>query len=271
VRTRFSPGLAAALTCLFLAGCARNSSETAWALIQHQQEQQALVREHEAREARDNAPTEPQLMMAMVREAQRQGRYFAALAYIDAYAARFKPDAELQAMRADALRMTDQKQASTAAYQALLRTSKAAEGWHGLGLLAAQRGDYGQAVESLAKAATLRPTDAQMLNDLGYARLHAGDVAGARLPLGQAAELDSSNPKVLANLALLLLLDGKAAQAQEVMTQAGLAQAAKDEIHRQAVSLRAVPRASYEAAAPSAAMLQPLHEHQGHVRLTRQP
>src|SRR5690606_32585314 len=149
-------------------------------------------------------------------------------------------------MRADALRMTGQEQASAAAYQALLGTSKAAEGWHGLGLLAAQGGDYEKAVENLAKAATLRPTDAKILNDLGYARLQAGDVAGARLPLGQAAELDPSNTKVLANLALLLLLDGKEAQAQEVMAQAGVTQAAKDEIHRQAVSLRAPPRASYE-------------------------
>src|SRR5690606_19838287 len=135
---------------------------------------------------------------------------------------------ELSALRANALRMTDQTAQSEAAYQALLKTSEAATGWHGLGLLAASKGNFAQAADHLAKAAKLRPTNAEYLNDLGFARLQAGDINGARLPLGQAAELDPANNKVLANLALLLLVQGEPEQAHAVMDKARLSQQARD-------------------------------------------
>jgi|GEM_PF-6829567 len=230
---RHAHTLALALACAaLLAGCAGSKTNSAMELIQHQQEQQALLRQHEADTMQKNAPSEPKVMLAMIRESQQQQRYFASLAYIDAYAREYGDSTELAALRANALRMTGQAAQAQAAYQALLDTNEAATGWHGLGLLAAASGNYVQAATDLGKAAALRPTDAEYLNDLGFARVQSGDLAGARLPLGQAAELAPANGKILANLALLLLLQGDAGQAQTVMDKAQLPQTVRDQVYR---------------------------------------
>lgn len=133
-------------------------------------------------------------MLSMIAEAQRQERYFASLAYIDAFQQQFGNDPRVGPMRAEALRQTGQTAASEQAYRALLGTPQAADGWHGLGLIAGARGQYAQAADDFSRAAKLAPTDPRILGDLGYARLRAGDPAGARVPLGQAAELAPDNP-----------------------------------------------------------------------------
>lgn len=263
-------------SCLALTACSTGQSDTAWKLIQQQQEKQTLVRQHETDSARKNTPSEPDVLMAMIRETQEQQRYFASLAYIDAYTQQFGRNVNLDAARANALRMTGQAEQSRVAYQALLNTPQAAEGWHGLGLLAASNTDYSQAAAHLATAAALQPTNVQILNDLGYARLHTGDVSKARLPLGQAAELDPGNAKVLANLGLLLLLEGNSAQAQALMDQAQLPEDARQQVYRLASELRAgtlgtptvraqLPRDEYAGQSLYAPMTAPY----GHTPLLR--
>lgn len=229
-----------------LAGCA--SSDTAWQVIQKQQEKQAMISQYQAEQTRKNTPDEPHLMLSMIRQAQKQGRYFASLAYIDAYIKQYGRNTDVDALRADALRMTGQTADSRAAYQALLKTNKAAEGWHGLGLLAGAQGDFPQAAQDLTQAARLAPTNALVLNDLGYARLRAGDLAGARVPLGMAAELAPTNDKVLSNLALLLLARGDAAGAAQVMNKANLSQAVREQIYRLASQIPPRPVAVSEGA-----------------------
>ena len=118
-------------------------------------------------------------MLSMIAEAQRQERYFASLAYIDAFQQQFGNDPRVGPMRAEALRQTGQTAASEQAYRALLGTPQAADGWHGLGLIAGARGQYAQAADDFSRAAKLAPTDPRILGDLGYARLRAGDPAGA--------------------------------------------------------------------------------------------
>lgn len=234
-----------------LAGCA--SSDTAWQVIQKQQEKQAMISQYQAEQARKNTPDEPHLMLSMIRQAQKQGRYFASLAYIDAYIKQYGHNTDVDALRADALRMTGQTADSRAAYQALLKTDKAAEGWHGLGLLAGAEGNFPQAAQDLAQAARLAPTDALVLNDLGYARMRAGDLAGARVPLGMAAELAPTNDKVLSNLALLLLARGDAAGAEQVMDKANLTKPVRDQIYRLASQIPSRPVALSRGASSLAA------------------
>ncbi|MBO1112389.1 tetratricopeptide repeat protein [Bordetella petrii] len=235
--------LGAVLCTVLLAGCQSNKMESAWELIQQQQQEQALMRQSEDDPDAGKQPTEPQLMLALIRENQAQGRYFASLAYIDAYRQRFGNSDQLEALQADALRRTGQQEQSEAAYRKLLGGAQAAQGWHGLGLLAGARGDYAQAAQDLEHAVKLAPTDAQMLGDLGYARLRAGDSAGARVPLGKAAELDPSNTKVLANMALLLVVEGNAVQAQQLMDRARLGQDARSQIYQLASQMQAQGRA----------------------------
>ncbi|WAI85995.1 MULTISPECIES: tetratricopeptide repeat protein [Achromobacter] len=222
-----------------LTGCKTNSAESAWQLIQQQQQEQALARQKEEEGDAKGRPKEPEMMLSLISEAQRQERYFASLAYIDAYQQRFGNDARVSVLRAEALRQTGQMVLSEQAYRALLGTDQAADGWHGLGLIAGSRGQFDQAADDFARAAKLSPMDARILGDLGYARLRAGDPAGARVPLGQAAELAPDNGKVLANLAVLLLVEGEPVRAQRLMDQAKLTDEARNQVLRMASDIRA--------------------------------
>lgn len=244
------------LSCLlgtFLSGCGMSHTDSAWQFMQEQQEQQAQMRRHEFDEARRQAQDTPAMLVRLIRENQQQGRYFAALAYINVHQSRFGRTPELTALEAESLRRTGQVAPSTQAYQALLRTPLAAQGWHGLGLLAAGNGDLIQAIEHLERAAGLEPANPEMLNDLGYARLAAGDPAGARLPLGQAAELAPDNPVFLSNMAILLLMQNEPAAANRLMDQAGLAEDTRQHVQDTATRLERMvhPPAAIPAVTPA--------------------
>jgi Flp pilus assembly protein TadD len=251
--------VAVACLCPALLSACAGSSQTAWELIQQQQEKQAMINHYEAEQQRKNTPDEPHLMLSTIRQSQQQGRYFASLAYIDAYIKKYGRNSDIDALQADALRMTGQTADSEAAYKALLKTGKAADGWHGLGLLAGAQGNFALAAHDLEKAARLAPVDANILNDLGYARMRAGDLAGARVPLGKAAELDPQSDKIVSNLALLLLANGQTAQAKQVMDRASLPEAVRRRIY---VLAKEIPRhpvaqtASVQAASVQAASVQ---------------
>jgi Flp pilus assembly protein TadD len=235
-------GLAGLLSALaLLPGCASNSSTSA---LQMMREQQAQAQAQEDAADKQKAPTKPELALSMIRQTQSQGRYFASLAYIDAYRKQFGDAPELAALRADALRMTNQPEPAEQAYRALIGTDQAGLAWRGLGLLAGARGDFAGAADDLSHAAQAFPADASVLSDLGYARLRAGDIAGARVPLGQAAELDPTNVKVLGNLALLLLADGDIAGAHRVMEQASLPDETRARVLQLAAEMQRAPVSS---------------------------
>ncbi|SSW73104.1 tetratricopeptide repeat protein [Achromobacter agilis] len=235
---RWFPAAVLAASVAGLAGCKTNSAESAWQLIQQQQQEQALARQQEDEAQGRNRPREPEMMLSMIAEAQRQERYFASLAYIDAYQQKFGSDSRVAVMRADALRQTGQTASSEQAYRALTHGDQAAEGWHGLGLIAGGRGQFDQAADDFGRAARLAPMNARILGDLGYARLRAGDLNGARVPLGQAAELAPENGRVLANMAVLLLVEGDPAKARRLMDQAQLGDEARGQVLRLASEIR---------------------------------
>ena len=66
----------------------------------------ALARQKEDEAENKRRPAEPELMLSMIAEAQRQERYFASLAYIDAFQQQFGNDPRVGPMRAEALRQT---------------------------------------------------------------------------------------------------------------------------------------------------------------------
>ncbi|WP_197085670.1 tetratricopeptide repeat protein [Bordetella pseudohinzii] len=231
--------MAAGWGLTLLGACASTNVDTAWQLMQQQQQEQALMQQKSEEAERQRAmASRPAMALSVIREAQQSGRYFASLAYLDAYRQTYGETPEVQVMRADALRMTGQGEAAEKLYRGLLSGEQAPAAWHGLGLLAAGRSDFPGAVDALARAAALRPTDAQYLGDLGYARLRAGDLQGARLPLGQAAELDPGNARVLGNLALLLVLQGEEGGAQQVMTRGQLSPQARNRVYQLAAEIR---------------------------------
>ncbi|MCQ9616986.1 tetratricopeptide repeat protein [Paenalcaligenes niemegkensis] len=216
---------------LALAGCSGSGMESAYQLIEQQQSQQALIRKHEADEWKKNAPNQREIALNTISEVQQQGRYFASLAFIDAYVSEFGRNAEIDVMQAEALRSTGQFEESQALYESLVAGSEAALAHRGLGLLAGQQQNYPQAARHLSKAVQLRPTDARLLSDLGFAQLRSHQLAQARVSLGKAAELDPENAKVLSNLALYLLVDGQEQRAQAVMAQLKISDGVRDAIY----------------------------------------
>ncbi|MFL9947688.1 pilus assembly protein [Paraburkholderia agricolaris] len=204
-----------------------------------QAERQALIQQAN----RDPAPDTPGMYLGLIDRMQSQGLYFASLAHIDAYEKQYGVTPDTILLRADALRMTDQPEASASAYARLLQTPLAARGHRGLGLIAGASGDFGRAVGELQQAAQLAPTDASLLSDLGYARMRAGDISGARVPLMKAAELDQNNPKIASNIALYLLVDGEADRSQALMNQQKFSLDVRAAIRSEAAKITAAARA----------------------------
>lgn len=191
----------------------------------------------------DPKPDTPGMYFALIDRMQSQGLYFASLAHIDAYEKQYGVTPDSTLLRADALRLTGQPEASANAYRTLLATPLAARGYRGLGLIAGAAGDFDMAAHDLEEASALAPTDAATLSDLGYARLREGDVAGARVPLMKAAELDAHNTTVLANTALLLLSQGHARDARALMDEQHFSSEVRDAVHRDAAKIALAQKA----------------------------
>lgn len=176
----------------------------------------------------------PAMYLALIRQMQEQGKYYASLAHVDAYEKAYGANAESTLLRADALRATAQPEAAATAYRRLLRTPLAAQGHRGLGLLAGEAGDFGDAAVELRDAARLAPTDATTLSDLGYALLRSGEPEAARVPLLQALQLDDRDARIVGNVAVLMTAQGRVADAQALMRERNLSAAARVAVTTQA-------------------------------------
>ena len=102
-------------------------------------------------------------------------------------------------------------------YRSLLGGCLAAEGEHGLGQLAAARGDDIQALQNLQRAVRLAPTDERVRNDLGVVLMNLGRYEQARFELLTAIELKDDNPLPAINLVTLALLQDNWQQATDLV------------------------------------------------------
>lgn len=187
---------------------------------------------------REETAADPAIYLQLIRGMQQKALYYASLAHLDAFAARWPDNPEAQLLRAHALRETGAAEAAAEIYRRFDQGPFAAEAYHGLGLIATRQKRQQDGLAALARAAALSPTSTAMLNDLGYARLLAGDLEGARQSLYRAAELDAGNKRVGANLALLLLLEGRAGAADGVMQRYNLSAKVRDDIRGLATERR---------------------------------
>ena len=172
--------------------------------------------------------------LSLIAQMQHEGQYFASLAHLDSYEARYGRSPDSILLRGDAERLTDQPELASRSYTALKDTPLAGSGYRGLSLLAGARGDFSTAAGLLEEALKTNSTDAATLSDLGYARLRLGDLAGARVPLMTAAQLTPANAKVMSNLALYLILDHDNNQAEAVMKSAEVTDQTRHAIYAQA-------------------------------------
>lgn len=145
-----------------------------------------------------------ELLKGVAGQRLSEGSYHAALAQLDGLPA---DSAEVALMRADALRLLQAPEA-VIWYRALQGGCMDGHAEHGLGLLAAARGEYQQAERHLARAEQLLPGEADIRNDHGFVLLGLGRDAEAGFALRTAAELAPDARQPTWNLALQALVRG---------------------------------------------------------------
>lgn len=202
-----STSLAAVLAVLVMAGCASKAPQgygvapsqgtAALAQAQMQMAEQATQV--------DTSKT----YLGLIEQMQQTGNWYASLAHTEAFVSLHGTSAEVQLLRADALRNTLQYEAAHQLYLSLLSTPVASRAHRGMGLLEASQGRYRQAVDALEQARKLNPIDANVLSDMGYAYMLDGQLEPARLPLMQAAQLAPESARVQLNLAIFLFASGE--------------------------------------------------------------
>lgn len=208
------------LSSTLLVAC--STTDSAYELVRQQQEQEAFLQSKEIEHWEKRKPSDKQMAVRMLEETQKQGRYFASLAYAEAMEKEYGADPEVMVLRAEAQRQTGLLEQAAQTFKALVNTPVAGRAYQGLGLIAGSQQHFDQAAHYLQQAAQQDPTNAILQSDLAYAYLRSGRPQDARLALGKAAELAPDNPKILSNMALYLLVSQETQRAGFVMQQAGM-------------------------------------------------
>lgn len=194
---------------------------------------------------------------SLIEQMQQAGHWYASLAHTEAYEKQHGSSPEVQLLRADALRNTQQYELARKAYVPLLRSSQGARAYRGLGLLEASQGRYDAAIGALEQARRLNPIDANSLSDMGYAYMRNGQISEAQLPIMQAAQLAPSSARVQLNLALFWLVSGEDALASQVIQKlqqpqaksgsAAIGHAALQSLHEQVAVVKRAVQARHSA------------------------
>jgi Flp pilus assembly protein TadD len=178
--------------------------------------------------------SDQQLSLNLAQDMADEGRLHASLANLESL-----PDSlgEVRLRKARVLRLLGSNEAEPL-YRSLLGTCRAAEGEHGLGQLAAARGDNAKAQEHLLAAVKLAPTDEKIRNDLGVVYLNQLKLDQARFQFLTAMELKQSDPLAAMNLVTLLIYQDNWKQAAQLVTRAGLSPSQVGEAQARAQQLK---------------------------------
>lgn len=184
---------------------------------------------------RSDLENAPAIYLQLIRNLQDKGMYFASLAHLDAFDQRWPNDTSAILLRADALREIGHLEQANALYETLLQGPLAAAARHGQGLIATKKGDFNAAESALVRANRTDPTDAAILNDLGYVQMLQRRMSEAGFNLHKATELDPKNLRAAANLALYYVLVGKPERAESIMNWYKLSEQQRKAIHERAI------------------------------------
>ncbi|WP_348827502.1 hypothetical protein [Halomonas sp. RT37] len=125
-------------------------------------------------------------------------------------------------LEGEALRAVGDTVASDRAYEALLGTCLAADGYRGLARNAFSEGRREQALALMREARQTRPIDPRIRNDLGYLLMLAGDNRAAAEEFRTALELDPGHEQAAANLVLALSRSGQRQRAADAARHFGV-------------------------------------------------
>lgn len=157
------------------------------------------------------------LNLQLIEKMEAEQKWYAAISYLDRYRNDYPPSASTDLLRARALAATGQPGQAGRYFHRVLKTPLAAQGYQGLGLIAARSGDIAKAIRLFQQAVQADPTAAGILNNLGYAALQGKDWGVARDALFRAGELAPQDDRVWSNIALYYLLRGDTFKAQQIM------------------------------------------------------
>lgn len=173
------------------------------------------------------------LALSMADEMLADGRPHASLAHLEDMSDSL---AQVRIRKARILRLIGSNEAEPL-YRGLLGSCMGAEAEHGLGQLAASRGDNVQAAQHLMRAMRLAPTDEKIRNDLGVVYLKQGNLEKARFEFLTAIELKDDRLAAV-NLVTLLLYQDKWQQAADLVSRLGLSAAQFSEAQARAEQLK---------------------------------
>lgn len=228
--------LIAGLALLMLGGCATNG-QSPWAAF--------------GSPGSCSKPSSDQdLALNLADDMANEGKLHASLANLESL-----PDAlpQVRQRKARAYRLLGRSEAEPL-YRSLLGTCMTAEGEHGLGQLAAARGDNVQAMTHMQRAAQLAPTDEKIRNDLGVVYLNQLRLEDARFEFMTAIELKQADPLSAVNLVTLLIYQGDWGQAAKVVSQLGLSPDQVTDAQSRAAKLKSTRTATRKVAVVSDAL-----------------
>lgn len=228
--------LIAGLALLMLGGCATNG-QSPWAAL--------------TSPGSCSKPSSDQdLALNLADDMANEGKLHASLANLESL-----PDAlpQVRQRKARVYRLLGRSEAEPL-YRSLLGTCMTAEGEHGLGQLAAARGDNVQAMTHMQRAAQLAPTDEKIRNDLGVVYLNQLRLEDARFEFMTAIELKQADPLAAVNLVTLLIYQGDWGQAAKVVSQLGLSPDQVTDAQSRAAKLKSTRTATRKVAVVSDAL-----------------
>ncbi|KDD67056.1 Flp pilus assembly protein TadD [Pseudomonas sp. BT76 TE3572] len=210
----------AGLSLLLLGGCASNGA-TPWSALTNTASCGKLT-------------SEEQLSLNLADDMANDGKLHASLANLQSL-----PDnlADVRLRKAKVYRLLGRSEAEPL-YRSLLGSCLAAQAEHGLGQLAAAKGDNGLAQAHLQRAARLAPTDEKIRNDLGVVYLNQLRVEDARFEFLTAMELKQSDQLAALNLVTLLIYQDDWSRAAELVSRLGLSPAQVTEAQARAQRLK---------------------------------
>ena len=175
-----------------------------------------------------------ELSMNLADDMAKEGKLHASLANLQGLPERY---AQVQLRKARIYRQLGRSEAEPL-YRGLLGSCLAAEGEHGLGQLAAGRGDNALATTYLERAARMAPTDDKVRNDLGVVYLNQLRIDEARFEFLTALELKQTDSLAALNLVTLLIYQDQWNQAAELANRAELTPAQVGDAQARAQALK---------------------------------
>jgi Flp pilus assembly protein TadD len=158
------------------------------------------------------------LYLSVIEELIQNGQAHAALAHLDEYERSYGPGPAPQRLRADAWFVLGDMTKAEAGYRSVLKGAQSGYGKHGLGRIAASRGDWTLAQQDFATAVGDRPTNPRFLNDLGCSLFRLGRLEEAEFALRKAHELAPRDEEIVDNILMLLAKSDGAARLDDVFS-----------------------------------------------------